>query len=94
MTWLFHKMIVLQIIKAPSHSLTRPFLDAFGLLDSSAGPVPLSPIIKHRRVLFLVMTGQALLMSPKDQTRPGMDSSNYGKGFLLFAILSLCEITT
>ena len=29
MTWLFHKVIVLQIIKAPSHSLTRPTVDAF-----------------------------------------------------------------
>ena len=29
MTWLFHKIIVLQIIKAPSHNLMRPSLDAF-----------------------------------------------------------------
>ena len=29
MAWLFHKVIVLQIIEAPSHNLTRPSLDAF-----------------------------------------------------------------
>ena len=28
---------------------------------------------------FLVMTGQALLRVQKDETRPGMVSSNYGK---------------
>ena len=41
-TWLFHEVIVLQIIKAPSHSLTRPSLHAirsFGLI-SRACPIP------------------------------------------------------
>ena len=28
-TWLFHKVIVLQIIQTPTHKLTRPSLDAF-----------------------------------------------------------------
>ena len=31
MTWLFHKVIVIQMINAPSLNLTRPSLDAFRL---------------------------------------------------------------
>ena len=41
MAWLFYKVIVLQIIKAPSHNLTRPSKDAFRLfgLISRACPI-------------------------------------------------------
>ena len=53
MTWLFHKVIVLQIIKAPSHNLTRRYLDAFRLFGFIS------------RACVLVMTGQALLSFTK-----------------------------
>ena len=52
-------------------------------------------IIVNIGFLFSVMTGQALLMSPKERNAStGMVSSNYERGLLLFAILLLCEITT
>ena len=46
-------------------------------------------------ILVLVMTGQALLMSPKGQnaSRDGLDKLWEG-GFLSLAILLHCEITT
>ena len=36
-------------------------------------------IIPNMGFWFLVMTGQALLRVQKDETRPGMVSSNYGE---------------
>ena len=44
---------------------------------------------------FLVMTGQALLISPKGTKRvQGWSRQIMGGRLLLFAILLLCEITT
>ena len=51
-------------------------------------------IIANMEFWFLVMTGQALVMSQKDETRPAMVWSNYGRRLLSFAILLVCEITT
>ena len=52
MTWLFHKVIVLQIIKAPSHNLTRSILDAFRSFEliSMACPV----ITKKQNPIFAI----------------------------------------
>ena len=111
MTWLFHKVIVLKIIKAPTHNLTRLSLDAFrpfGLI-SRACPVitknqnPIFAIIGRYYIFhiianmgfwFLVMTGQALLMSPKGQNASRDGLVKLSEGLLLFSILLLCEKTT
>ena len=52
-------------------------------------------IIANMGFWFLVMTGRALLMSPKGQnaSRDGLVKLWEG-GFCLFAILLLCEIIT
>ena len=43
--WLFHKVIVLQIIKAPFYNLTRPSLDAFCLFGLISRACPVKPRI-------------------------------------------------
>ena len=145
--WLFHKVIVLQIIKAPFYNLTRPFLDAFCLfgLISRACPVitktkpricnnmknvaifsftnnssnstlhlryewdPRTKVIAcaarvmcakelliEKGLIFHIVANTGVLFfgddetrsadESRDKTRPGMVSSNYKRGFLLFAI--------
>ena len=51
-------------------------------------------IIANMGFWFLVMTGQALLMSPKRTKRVQGWSSQIMGELLLFAILLLCKITT
>ena len=87
MMWLCHKVRVLQIIKAPSHNLTRPSLDAFR-------PVCNRMILHFSyygkyRVLVLVMTGQALLMSPK-----GRNASRDGLVKLWEGAFIICNTLT
>ena len=67
MTWLFHKVIVLQIIKATSYNLMRPSLDAFRLfgLISRACFV----IFKNQTSIFAIICGILLLQIPLHTSR-------------------------
>ena len=64
MTWLFHKVIVLQIIKKPSQNLTRPSPDAFrpfGLISRAC------PVITKKQTAYLQQHGKCsifLLLIP------------------------------
>ena len=58
-------MLIWLIIKAPSHNLTRPSLDAFCPKEFVIGRYDIFHIIAIMGFCFLVMTGQALLTSPK-----------------------------
>ena len=64
---LFHKVIVLQIIKPPSHNLTRPSLDAFRPLtfvDDGTGPADESKRTKRvQGWSHQIMGGRLLLFA-------------------------------
>ena len=87
------KVIVLQIIKAPYQcdSMCRVCDVCEGICNRMI--LHFSYYCEYR-VWFFVMTGQALLMSPKGRSASMDGLVKILEGLLLFAILLLCEITT